>query len=913
MGTQETPGHEEKYGHIDEVNIYNIPGYNAIHCCRHDGYGGTSLYVRDNLTYTVELCESGNFIEAIRISVDGILVKGIPLKFTSFYRSPKCNLDVFLWYLENKLCVPCRTASIVVGDSNIDQLDPSSSSDMFSVLSSVAYESCHALVSRPRSRKSLDHVYSNIGNRICVHSIECAITDHNIIWCRIEAVVQNNNEKQVPMRHYNYRNITENIRNNIANYNLTGDPSLDMENITFTISDIISENTTFEQVQGFSKSMITPWENNQLLLLRKYKEKLLKRRRKRGKDRNTEFVLKRISRIIKIASKESINSYVSWNLEKLSQNPRESWNFLNKCLGRKKEQAIKLKTDSNGLIVDDKLKCNIFNEYFLNIPNILKQNIVYDYDDNFNKFGTLKQCLSRFSFNDISSNDIMDLIRNMNCAKSPGHDGISGKVLNVSRSFICEHLSYIFNRMINKSTYPEVLKLAKIVPIPKSANAEKVSDFRPIALLPLFDKIYEKLLHKQLSTYFELTGQLYPKQFGFKKGSGTQEAVVNIVNTICDGFDVSFGGVGAVFYDLSKAFDLVDHNILLSKLPYYGICGRELKLLESYIVKRKQYVEINGTRGDTGTVEHGVPQGSVLGPLLFTVYLNDISNLNLNGQLIMYADDIALLYPYNHEAILKGQMEHDAKIISEFCRINKLIINPNKTKLMRFRPRCPPVEETFNITIGGVRISECQSMKYLGIHLQNNLAWNMHMEELKKKVSPAIGMLHKFRNVFNVKTKLLLYNSLIQSHLNYLAIIYAHKNNFHLRALQRTQNKALKIVFNLPILYPTSELYSNIAKTILPVYGIYKFQLLTYMFKATNNIGLGSIQFLINQTAFNTRNNTNLKVKRCRLEVAKQGIEHSGCVAFNRIPDNLKNISRISTFKREIKSFLLRDMEMLLM
>lgn len=894
------------------IQIYAVPGYNAIHCCRIDGYGGTSFYIRDNITYTVELCESVNLIEAIRISVDGILVNGIPLKVTTFYRSPKCNVTTFLSYLENNLCEPCRTGSIILGDSNIDLIDSNSSSDLLSILSCVDYESCHQLISRPMSNTCIDHVYSNLATRLCIDSIESTLSDHNIIWCQMGNVMRKKNEPPQKIKNYNFDNISSEIQIEMDKFDHTDDPSADLEIITSAITKIIKANTTFTTVKGLSRQMLTPWENKHLTSLRIYKEKLLAKRRKRGKDEKTEFILKNISRIIKISSKICMNSYISWNLEKLEQNPRKSWNFLNKCLGRKDKHTIQLTNEANEQVYDDNIKCNIFNDYFLNIPKILKNKIIHTDGDNFNKFCTLTRCASTFSFNIESRNNIMSLIETADNGKSPGHDEISGKILNTSKNYISEHLLLNFNNMLNKCIYPDVLKIAKIVPVPKLPNANKACDFRPIALLSLFDKIFEKLLHKQLSTYLEQTGQVYPMQFGFRKGSGTQDAVVNIVNMICDGLDANFGGVGAVFYDLSKAFDLVDHTILLSKLPYYGISGNALQLIRSYITNRKQFVEINGAKSKTGTVEYGVPQGSVLGPLLFTLYINDISNMNLYGKLVLYADDIALLYPYHHIAILKGQMEQDAAKIMGYCRVKKLVINTNKTKVIRFRPRCPQYDQEFHIQIGDLKIVECQMLKYLGIHMQNNLAWNVHMDELRKKVAPAIGILHKFRNTFNVKTKLLLYNSLIQSHFNYLAMIYAHKNNIYLKSLQRTQNKALKIVFNLSRFYPTTELYKHIAKNILPIHGTYELQVLTYMFKVIHDIGHRSIQFEINQTLVNTRNNSVLRVKRCRLELTKQKIEHNGCLFFNHLPNNIKNITRISFFKKEIKSFLLNNIEMLL-
>lgn len=243
---------------------------------------------------------------------------------------------------------------------------------------------------------------------------------------------------------------------------------------------------------------------------------------------------------------------------------------------------------------------------------------------------------------------------------------------------------------------------------------------------------------------------------------------------------------------------------------------------------------------------------------------------------------------------------------------NLYILNNDKTKIIRFRPHCSESDHPFNINIGETQIYESRSLKYLGIHLQNNLSWNFHIQDLKAKVAPAIGMLYKYKNKFDIKTKLLIYNSLVQSHLNYIPMVYAYKKSAQLRSLQRIQNKALKIVYNLPRTYSTLALYGNASK-ILPVHGLYKMQLLVYMFKSLRNLGPRAIEFHANQSVFNTRNRTNLRIKRCRLEITKQRIEHNGCSEFNHLPQDLKTISRISLFKTNLKAHLLRELRMLLL
>lgn len=213
----------------------------------------------------------------------------------------------------------------------------------------------------------------------------------------------------------------------------------------------------------------------------------------------------------------------------------------------------------------------------------------------------------------------------------------------------------------------------------------------------------------------------------------------------------------------------------------------------------------------------------------------------------------------------------------------------------------------------GNEVQEVSSISYLGVELQGNLSWSQHIRNLKTKTAQAVGLIYKFKNKFDGDTKLLLYNALIQSHLNYLAISYGYKKSKELKTLQRMQNKALKVVSNLPITYSTVSLYSDIFKNVLPVHGIYKLQLLIYVFKCLHNIGHHTIRFSRNQSSFNTRNNMNLSVARCRLETTKQRIEYMGSREFNNLPQNLKNTNRISIFKKDVKEYLLQHIEEILM
>lgn len=903
---------QETWFSSDLVQIYGIPGYNCIHCCRGDSYGGTSVYIRENFQFTVNVCESKMFCEMIVLTLENYKIYGKPVKIISFYRSQKCDINTFYNLIENLLNLYGRESCIIVGDSNVDFLDNTQSDEFSNLLSNFDFKNCHNLVTRPASGTCIDNVYSNISNSFFISSTECDISDHNMVTCLIRSDVNNPKNFEIIQKRCDYAKFRVVFQNNVS-INNTGDPSADTTRLIECLSSACKSSTVEVKRKKALKSEIAPWVNDNLQSLILFKQKLLKQRRKNRNNLDIQNKLNRISKVIKKACQESMNNYYKDNISKIQHDPKKCWRFLNESLGRNKKQQVSLVNSDGRLIMDDTTKCNLLNQYFIQAPKSIKQQINSSPLDSCNSLRTLNRHNGTFHFQYSTIEEILLIMSELSINKSPGHDNLSPRLFKVCRQEISPHLLRIFNNIISTSEYPTILKISKIVPIPKEINANVEDKYRPIALLSVIDKIFEKLIHQQLDTYLENNKLLYDCQFGFRKGSGTENAVVNVISNICNGLDQGLNGVAGIFYDFSKAFDLVDHEILICKLQYYGIMGGAINLIKSYLYNRKQYVELNDCKSFLGVVENGVPQGSVLGPLLFVIYINDIMNLQLYGKLYMYADDISLFYPYKHEAALKPYMERDASLIFEYSRLNKLVINTKKTKLVRFKPRLTNDAGSFSIFVNGQEIFESQSVKYLGLHLQSNLSWNLHIQELRSKISPAVGLLYKFKNKFDQQTKLLLYQALMQSHINYLLIIYGSKNSTDLKSLQRVQNRALKVIYNLPLLYSTLSLYKDVTKTILPIIGLYKMRVLMFVFKSLQSIGRNAIHFTRNQNNFNTRNCSNLRVARCRLETTKQGIQYIGPLEFNNLPPNLKNTQRISIFKENLKKYLLQNLEMLIM
>ncbi|XP_075163349.1 uncharacterized protein LOC142235983 [Haematobia irritans] len=423
--------------------------------------------------------------------------------------------------------------TIILGDSNIDFLEYSASRDILNLLHSYGYDNCHYLVTRPMSRTCIDNVYSNIMDNLSINTIETSLTDHHVISCLFRAQKCSRGFYESKKLIVNYDLARDYLCTYLGSFHETGVPSEDTDKLIGYIACASEDASTTRTERRSMRSDLTPWVNKNLEALMSYKEKLL-RRRKKEKGMDVSKRLKRISCIIRRAFRESMNDYYYCNLDRMKEEPKKCWKFLNESLGRKKRSEIYLRDDSGEIVEDNNVKCDLFN---------------------------------RFSYTD--AEEVEEEISKLNLSKCSGWDGISPRML------------YEYT-----ATYPSALKMAKIIPVSKVNTASNLSEYRPIALLPIIDKVYERILHRQLSRYFEENNLLSPFQFGFRKGSGTEEAVVNVVNNICKGLDEGASGVAGIFYDLSKAFDLVDHGILIQKLRYYGLEEAALDLIGDYLRRK---------------------------------------------------------------------------------------------------------------------------------------------------------------------------------------------------------------------------------------------------------------------------------------------------------------------------------------
>ena len=400
--------------------------------------------------------------------------------------------------------------------------------------------------------------------------------------------------------------------------------------------------------------------------------------------------------------------------------------------------------------------------------------------------------LLNFTFATISNEDVLEIITNLE-NKSPGPQSIPIYLLKLSADLIINSLCKIISNSFSSGIFPDALKISKVIPIHKGNSSEELNNYRPISLLSVFDKIIEKLVHKMLYNFLVENDVLYKNQFGFRKNNSTTFALLQITEKIKETIDNKKYGCG-IFIDLRKAFDTVNHKILLKKLEHYGIRDQAFDWFESYLSDRKQYVFLNGESSEIKNTTCGVPQGSVLGPLLFLIYINDLPNISKVLDFYLFADDTNIYYEAESPEKLESIINKELKQLHTWLIVNRLSLNIEKTNFVVFHPYNKPLRHKITLKIQKKAISEKNHVKYLGIMIDSGLIWQEHIDTITQKISRSIGLLYKIRAFINQKTIIMLYYSLIFSHLNYAIEIWGSAHNIYLNRILILQKRAVRMI-----------------------------------------------------------------------------------------------------------------------
>ena len=436
-----------------------------------------------------------------------------------------------------------------------------------------------------------------------------------------------------------------------------------------------------------------------------------------------------ITYLIRLAKESYHKSLFEQNIndmKKMWKNIKEIVNVNKKC-----QTSVKSLVVNNRLIADNNEIANEFNRFYTEVGTKIDSKIPR-VSTSFQHYLS-DPCLNLYIPRIVTDNEIRNLIIQLDVSKACGPTSIPNKIFNLFANTLSSPLALMVNICLQTGIFPDILKLANIIPIFKKGARNLCCNYRPISLLSNLSKIFEKVMHIRLYTFLEDHELIYKNQYGFRQNHSTEHAITHMIELIKKKLD-SKRFVGAIFLDLEKAFDTVNHEILLKKLYHYGIRGIALKWFESYLSNRQQKTEISNSDSDFQKVVCGVPQGSILGPLLFIIYLNDLHKAVNNSVTYHFADDTELSCWDTDKKRLQNKMNADLKNIFTWLCANRLSLNTLKTEFLIFKPNGIPSKERTILKINGKKIYESKKLKYLGLIVDSRLKWNFHVSKLRKKL-----------------------------------------------------------------------------------------------------------------------------------------------------------------------------------
>ena len=489
-----------------------------------------------------------------------------------------------------------------------------------------------------------------------------------------------------------------------------------------------------------------------------------------------------------------------------------------------------------------------------------------------------------------------------------GYDRIPPKIIKWAPDLFAPIHMNIFNKCIDLGYYPNSMKVAKVVPIYKKGDKEEFNNYRPISILIQFNQLFERLISKRLTNFFNKFEILTTKQFGFLKRHCTEHAILDLKEYIMDNLEKK-EATAVLFLDLQKAFDTVSHDILLKKLQHYGIRGNAYKLLSSYLSGRKQFTKICNTESDLASVIWGVPQGSVLGPLLFLIYINDLPNASSLCSWL-FADDTALAMSSKNIDELEVRFNSEVSKVQDWLLANGLSVHyTDKTQYMLIHGttfKSTDVEK-FSLTMGGNLIERTISYRYLGVEVDNKLNWKAQIKQLCSILANVCGVISKARHYLDRKSLMLIYKSLFESRLQYALLGWGTAPEYFFSKIRVLQNRAVRFITFSSFRTAMAPLYSKLK--ILPLSKLLFQQQSIFM----HSLHYKSLPFALSvychqpQHSYATRYaaSKNYILPPVHTDRGKKSIKFSGPKAWADVPTDLKEIAFRKPFSKHLKKHIL--------
>ena len=940
---------------IKHPRLLDIPGFQPLifsNRLRGRG-GGVGFYIRNGINYTINNDLSvfvDKTFESLTLDLSFTTNNSIKhLTVTNIYRSPSLldnqpaseqmesfheKFDNLLSNLSNK-----NVDAYVFLDANINLFNLDNNIHAASYLTNASNSGfilTNFLATRIQNSKAslIDHIFTNSkDSNIISGSIIDDLSDHFMTFLSPNLSRQKTKPKTIKCRHYSKANVDLFKRDlNMTNWDpvtMTNDVDSCYDQfwkIYTDIHDRIFPLTTSRFNKNIHK--ISEFMTTGLLISRTNKNKLHKIALTDNVPYNWQQY-RSYRNIFNKVVKQSKKLHYQKSIECNAKNPKKTWDILKELTTGKKNPSPIEKIKSNGsLLTDPSLIANEFNSFFTKVGRSIADAVEPTTKEASDYIPIPSSPPPNLRLDPISQQQIVDIISAMDSKSSTDANGISMKILKSIKYQLSEPLSHLFSLSISTGVFPSKLKTSKTIPIFKSGDHTSCDNYRPISLLSSISKILEKVVANSLVNHLEINNLLYENQYGFLRGRSTVHNITKLTTKISQDLNEKKFVVG-VFLDLKKAFDTVSHDILLLKLQKLGITGLPLAWFSSYLSNRMQYTEINGSKSTELPIDISVLQGSILGPILFLCFIND---LHLATLLLtfLFADDTAVVDSDTDLPSLINRINSELQKIANWFRANKMSVNVGKTKYILFRPRGQKIP--INLDDNGILFNSNElghpddpnkifklgrifndhpdknerTYKFLGIHLDEYLSFDTHCSLICNKLARSNFILSRVKNLLPVKSLKTLYFALVHPHLLYCLPIYSCTSNKNLKRISKLQNKAIRLITKSKYNTTPLPLYSELK--ILPldllitltsgqlIHAIYH----KYAPKSLHNLWITNEQREINH---DLRDAHLLYVPYARTEHVKKLPFFAFPKIWNELPD-FKLTSNPTTFKIALKFHL---------
>jgi hypothetical protein len=890
------------------ILTYDIEGFTAYHTYRSDKRGGgVSVFVRESIKATpiVNL----NFVNEIFevCSVKLTFSRRTSVNIVGIYRPPdRARLADFNIALYNDVLSLFRPTDqiILTGDFNIDLFQLDDHGRTF--VENLQSNSFLPVISKPThvsdNRASLlDHLWTNHLGRIISGVFDIDITDHKPIFAIFTFNMRNEIIRKIFRDHS--RQSLEVLKNKIESlsFNNQNGASTDfhakVHSFQHKIYEIYDECCPIRSKTLSRNRYLKPYITDAIITSVNRKHELYREYR-RGTV--TQEFYKQYRNILTYTLRRAKILYFRDRFENCQGDIKKTWKNLNYLLKPKSKSTSIPEIIHNGNSVNDPMQIAArFNEYFSSIGEQLDRSIPPSMNSPLDYMGPPN--LNSFFCSPVTVADVSEIIKSFPNKGCPTNF-VPAYVFKIISPYVCQPIADIFNESISLGIFPDCLKIARVVPIFKTGDRMSVTNYRPISTLPVLAKIFEKLMSIKIKSFLSVNSILCKHQFGFRAGAGTADAILQFTDNVYDSLN-NKESLAAVFLDFSKAFDTVNHRVLLSKLSHIGVRGAMHDWFRSYLNNRLQYVSLGtSANSDSTTVNLGVPQGSILGPLLFLIYINDMSHSAESLQFIHFADDTTVFISGLAFDEVFRVMNEGLSTVDGWLIANRLSLNIAKTSYMLITNRTQP--QNIHLQIRGTDIARETKAKFLGVIIDHKLNFKDHVDNLCIKLSKSLGIMYRIAPFVPRAVMLNLYYSIFYPHMTYAITTWGMSSLGNRAKIKRLQNRVLSF---LPAQANTSVLTTN---RILTFENSFFYFILLHFHKilhsADQNHFICKIQDCIPRHQYSTRfvGSERINFPQFRLTSSKASFLYNAIRAWNAIPVTLKNTVSVNIFKRNLKTHL---------